>query len=146
MKRAGTIDHRSPRRETTRAVRDAPSGQAIVEFALVSLLFFSMIFGTIDFGRAIYLSNQLHNAVRDGARYGKLYPAETSTIKSTVVAKANGFSLTASNVTVTCVPSPCSASSTRVTVSASAPFTAITQTLLGISPITMKVSSSVNVE
>ena len=31
------------------------SGQAIVEFAFVSVAFFMIVFGTIDFGRAVYM-------------------------------------------------------------------------------------------
>jgi Flp pilus assembly protein TadG len=140
------VNDRAPR--TLSAGREhggGTNGQAIIEFALVSVLFFSMIFGIVDFGRAIYLSNQLHNAVREGARYGKLYPTATSSIKSKVVASASGFSLSNSDVTVTC-PSSCTATSSRVTVSVTAHFTAITQELLGLDPITMTVSSSANVE
>ncbi|MER3486265.1 MAG: hypothetical protein C4345_10120, partial [Chloroflexota bacterium] len=52
--------------------RQRREGQATVEFALVSLLFFAIVFGTVDFGRAIFLKSQLENAVRDAAREGKV--------------------------------------------------------------------------
>jgi Flp pilus assembly protein TadG len=125
--------------------RDGASGQAIVEFALASLAFFLVVFGTVDFGRAIFMYSQLHSAVRDGARYGKLHPTDSTAIKNTVVAGASAFDLTDSNVTVSC-PGGCSGSSSQVTVTANAPFTAITQDFLGIAPITMSVSATAGTE
>src|SRR5689334_482863 len=61
-----------------RGGEDANAGQTLVEFAIVSVAFFLIVFGTVDFGRAIYLYSELHNAVRDVAREGK-------------VGSANGF-------------------------------------------------------
>jgi Flp pilus assembly protein TadG len=116
-------------------------GQAIVEFAIVSVAFFLMVFGTIDFGRAIYMYSQLHNAVREGARYGKLYPTATTTIKNKVIADATAFDLGTSDVTVSCAGS-CTSTSTAITVAASASFSAITQEFLGIAPITMTASAT----
>jgi Flp pilus assembly protein TadG len=118
------------------------SGQAIVEFALCSLIFLSIVFGTIDFGRAIFTQAQLANAVREGARYAKVHPTALSTASSKVIAKAPG----GATVTVmSCSPSPCATGST-VTVTATVKFSAITQTLLGISPITLSSTSKVGVE
>jgi Flp pilus assembly protein TadG len=128
-----------------RVSRRSASGQAIVEFAIASVAFFLIVFGTLDFGRAIYMYSQLHNAVREGARYGKLYPADTSTIKSKVIAGANAFDLDTSDVTVTCTGG-CTSSSTEITVEASAPFSAITQEFLGLSPITMSASATASTE
>jgi Flp pilus assembly protein TadG len=113
------------------------SGQAIVEFAIVSVAFFMLVFGTIDFGRAIFMYNQFHNAVREGARYGKIAPTDQTGIKTRVVAKASAFNVTTADVTVTCNVNPCTATSTYVEVTATSEFKAITQEFLGISPITM---------
>lgn len=128
-----------------RSCRDTTSGQAIVEFALVSMAFFMIVFGTIDFGRAIFMYSQLHNAVREGARYGKMYPTNTSDIKSKVTSYGSGLNIAASDITVSCTGG-CSASSADVTVKASTSFTAITQNLLGIKPITLTSSATVQVE
>jgi Flp pilus assembly protein TadG len=130
-----------------RSCRDTTSGQAIVEFALVSMAFFMIVFGTIDFGRAIFMYSQLHNAVREGARYGKMYPTNTSDIKSKVTSYGSGLSIAAADITVSCSPGACSASSvTALTVTAETDFTAITQELLGISPITLTSSATVQTE
>jgi Flp pilus assembly protein TadG len=134
-----------------RSRRKEASGQAIVEFAIVSLAFFMMVFGTIDFGRAIYMYSQLHNAVQDGARVGKTDPAGVAAIQNKVIDVASSFDLTADDVTVTCYKSDgtltdqCSTSS-KIRVEATAEFTAITQDFLGISPITLKASSRVATE
>jgi len=127
------------------ARRQSTSGQAIVEFAIASVAFFMIVFGTLDFGRAIYMYSQLHSAVREGARYGKLYPTDTTTIKNKVINSATAFDLGTSDVSVTC-SGGCSSSSTEITVAASAPFSAITQDFLGISPITMSVSATAGTE
>ncbi|HVA87282.1 MAG TPA: TadE/TadG family type IV pilus assembly protein [Candidatus Saccharimonadales bacterium] len=39
------------------------------EFALVAPLFFLLVFGLIEFGRAMYYVQILNNAAREGARY-----------------------------------------------------------------------------
>lgn len=43
-------------------------GAAMVEFAIVAPLLFTLILGTIDFGRALFVFNNLTNAAREGAR------------------------------------------------------------------------------
>ena len=45
------------------------SGAAMVEFALIAALLFTLIFAFIDFARALYLYNNLTNAAREGARF-----------------------------------------------------------------------------
>ena len=44
-------------------------GQALVEFALISLLFFTIVFGITEFGRALWTWNTIVQATRAGARY-----------------------------------------------------------------------------
>ena len=43
-------------------------GQALVEFALVVPVLILLLFGILDFGRAIYAYNTIADAARDGAR------------------------------------------------------------------------------
>jgi Flp pilus assembly protein TadG len=121
--------------------RRTPAGQAVAEFSIVSVAFFMLVFGTIDFGRAIYMYAQLRDAAREGARYGTIYPDDVTTIKSTVIGNATGFDLGPSDVSVTC-KGGCTAESTAVTVVVTGRFTAITQNVLGLSPITMSASAT----
>lgn len=118
-------------------------GQATVEFALCATVFFMIVFGTVDFGRAIFLKAQLDNAVREGARYGKLHPTDLSGVKSKVVNYSNS-GLTTGGVTVSC-SGGCVTGGT-MTVTASVSFSAITQTLLKISPVTLSSTATVDIE
>ncbi|MCH8025660.1 MAG: pilus assembly protein [Chloroflexi bacterium] len=44
-------------------------GQALVEFAFVGIIFFILVFGMIDVGRAVWNYNTLAEATREGTRY-----------------------------------------------------------------------------
>ena len=126
-------------------VRDTASpGQGIVEFALASTIFLMIVLGTIDFGRAIFLAAELRNAVREGTAVGRLQPTNTTAIKSAVVNHGTGNGIPSGSVTVSCTGG-CTTGGT-ITVSASVGFQAVTQDLLGISPITMSASSTVDIE
>jgi Flp pilus assembly protein TadG len=48
-------------------------GQALVEFSLVSLLFFVLVFGVIDFGMGMHTWITVTNASREGARVGAVH-------------------------------------------------------------------------
>jgi Flp pilus assembly protein TadG len=50
-------------------------GQSLVEFALSSVVLLLLVGGLVDIGRAIYISEALSNAAREGARYGASYSA-----------------------------------------------------------------------
>jgi Flp pilus assembly protein TadG len=52
-------------------------GQALVEFALVLPVLLLILFGIVDFGRAIYAFNAVSNAAREGGRTAIVnqYPA-----------------------------------------------------------------------
>lgn len=53
-------------------------GQAVVEFALVSIVFFTLVFGTMDVGRAVWNYNTLAQATREGTRYAIVHGADSS--------------------------------------------------------------------
>jgi Flp pilus assembly protein TadG len=44
-------------------------GQAVAEFAVAATFFFAMIFGVIDFGRALFTYDLVANAARSGTRW-----------------------------------------------------------------------------
>jgi Flp pilus assembly protein TadG len=81
-------------------------GATLVEFALASTLFFTITFGTIEFGRMILDYNIVSNAAREGVRYAVVRGAasgRTATadqVKQYVVSKSVGL-LSTTNVTVT---------------------------------------------
>jgi Flp pilus assembly protein TadG len=82
-----------------------------VEFALVAPVLLILVFGVIDFGRALYVVNVLTAAMREGARRGAASGVNSSTntpdLSSTTEPKgacpvAQGYVSTALGVTLTC--------------------------------------------
>ncbi len=129
------------------------SGQAIVEFAMVSVAFFSIVMGTIDLGRAVFMYSELTNAVREGARYGKMHPEQSAQIKAVVVDKAPSLDGTgAGGGALLTVDDPsctggCRPGCSDVTVSAEYDFHPIVAGFLGIdNTITLRASTRVEAE
>jgi Flp pilus assembly protein TadG len=108
------------------------------------MVFFMIVLGTIDFGRAIFIATDLRNAVREGARIGKLQPGSTGLIRETVVDFARGTGVTADTVVVTCTGS--CATGESLTVEATVGFQAVSQQLLGIAPFTLSADATVWIE
>lgn len=131
---------RAHARQTRQPGQRAYPGQSMVEFALVSVIFLTILLGTIDFGRGVFMYAELHNAVREGARYARVHPSDTTGTKSTVVGYIQGFTLSAGAVTVSCTNS-CVTGDT-VTVSVSYNFSAVTQSFLRLSPVTLSASAT----
>ena len=124
--------------------RERASGQALVEFAAASLVFLMIVFGTIDFGRAIFIQAGLHNGVREGARVGKVECGDTAEIKDAVLRKSPGIGLTAGAINVS--TSGCTPPTGTVTVSASVTFRAVTAGLLGLPTLNLDSTTTVDVE
>jgi Flp pilus assembly protein TadG len=91
-------------------------GQSMVEFALSSVVLLLLVGGLVDIGRAIYVTESLSNAAREGARHGIWFDAshqsnpwlDDNEIKTTVDAELATISLPAStlkNSSTTC-PAP----------------------------------------
>jgi hypothetical protein len=48
-------------------------GQTLVEFAIILPILLLLIVMIFDFGRAVYYSSAIHNAAREGARWGVVH-------------------------------------------------------------------------
>jgi len=48
--------------------------QGIVEFALISLLLFTLLIGIIEMGRMMFLFSQVASAAQEGTRFGVIHP------------------------------------------------------------------------
>ncbi|HEX6045118.1 MAG TPA: TadE/TadG family type IV pilus assembly protein [Pyrinomonadaceae bacterium] len=71
-------------------MRRGERGTSVAEFAMVALLFFTLIFGIIEFGRMLYTHNALADATRRGARYAVLHPGTAElAVKNEVVYGSN---------------------------------------------------------
>jgi len=73
-------------------------GQDLVEYALLLPIFFLIIMGIFDLGRVVYSYSALQNSVREGARYGIIYPDDHAGIESIVQQKSVGLDLSALTV------------------------------------------------
>jgi Flp pilus assembly protein TadG len=141
----------------TAALPRKNDGAAMVEFAIVAPLLFALIFGIIDFGRALFLANNLTSAVREGARLAAVQQDPTTAASQTAVQNAvtayittfgGGAPTTAPTVTLNQV----AGQTYSITVTlAGYPFTTITPLgpVLGLlsgtpaTPITMPTVSAV---
>ena len=61
-------------------------GASIVEFAIVGTLFFTMLFGIIEFGRLLWIHNELTRATRRAARYAVTHDGDANFGKAKNVA------------------------------------------------------------
>ena len=78
----------------TFAHRKNERGTTMAEFAVVALLFFTILFGIIEFGRLLYTHNALTDATRKGARYASIHHGANASdelaVKRFVVYGPNG--------------------------------------------------------
>jgi Flp pilus assembly protein TadG len=116
----GGSSHRlfRPRRRSRRL------GASATEFAVVAPIFFLMIIGFIEFGRALMVQQVLVNASRVGAREAVTTSATTTGVTTAVEQYTAGVAVPGVSVSVT--PNPASAApGTTITVTTSVPFTSV---------------------
>jgi Flp pilus assembly protein TadG len=53
-------------------IRSSDLGQAMLEFAMTSVVFFMLVFGITNFSLAVYTFNQVSYAAREGTRYASV--------------------------------------------------------------------------
>jgi Flp pilus assembly protein TadG len=110
-----------PSLKSGRRRRQARLGAAVTEFALVAPIFFMMVIGFIEFGRALMVQEVLINASRVGARMASTTGSSTSAVQSAVTSYAS--SVAVPNVSVVVSPDPATAvAGTAINVTASVPF------------------------
>jgi Flp pilus assembly protein TadG len=96
-------------------------GAAAAEFAIIAPLFFTLIFGILEFGRALMVQQVLINASRVGAREASTTGATNSGVVSTVQQYTSAVAVSGVNVTVSPDPGSAAAGST-ITVTTSVPY------------------------
>jgi len=76
-------------------------GVTSVEFAIVGAVFFMLLFGVIEFGRALFVANGLVESTRRGARVAAVCPIGDPRIAQVAIfANANGNSLISPDLTI----------------------------------------------
>ena len=115
-----TIQSHKPQRE--RRGKGRRRGAALVEFALISVLFLTMLLGMLQFGIYLSATNTLWNGAREGARLAAVLNSSLKTADAdaqiTEQIKKTIAPLDAKNMTVTVSPKDSSARTygTAVTV------------------------------
>jgi Flp pilus assembly protein TadG len=74
-----------------RFVLQKEHGATLVEYALVLLVFLTLILGIMEFGRVIFIYNTLANATREGARYGITHPGDATGTETAARALTTGL-------------------------------------------------------
>ncbi len=104
-----------------RLVRTGRHGAAAVEFAIVAPLFFMLIIGCIEFGRALMVQQVLTNSSRVGARRAITLNATESEAITAASEFAAGAAVTGATVSV--APDPgAAAAGDMISVTVSVPF------------------------
>ncbi|HWZ58228.1 MAG TPA: TadE family protein [Gemmatimonadaceae bacterium] len=115
-----------------RFLAQSERASAMVEFAIISPLLFVLIFGIIDFGRALFLMNNLTAAVREGARLAAVQAdpttaASKTAVQNRVVAYITNFGGTTPTTLPTVTPNMAGGQVMSVSVTLTGyPFTGIT--------------------
>lgn len=105
--------------------RQGRTGAAIVEFAIVAPLFFLLVLGCIELGRALMVQQVLTNASRVGVRSAVTLSGTESSAVDAATEFANGVSV--SGISVAVSPNPSTATSgDMITVTVSVPFANVT--------------------
>lgn len=137
--------------------RDRP-GQAMVEFAFVSLTIMMLIFGIIDLGRGVFQRSMFTNAVREAARYGSVNPTDLTGMRAAAARTSPSLGLTSSstNITAACytlagaswtvVPCGATRPGDRLEVSGTYRFGLTAPRLIGWSSITMSEAAIVTIQ
>jgi hypothetical protein len=90
-------------------------GQSMVEFAVLAPIFFMLLLGTIDLGRAVYIYNTISDAAREGARaaipFDTPLPTNAAVVDAVQSKLGGGFALS----TDPCLATPPCASPTTPT-------------------------------
>lgn len=117
-----TLTNRQPQPARRRGLRRRDrKGSSVVEFALVAPVFFLLMIGIIEVGRALMVQQVLINASRVGARRAVTLSATEAQVISAVNEYADGVGV--SGLTVAVSPDPAAASTgAAITVTASIDF------------------------
>ena len=70
----------------TKTLKRTERGATLLEFAIGATVFLTVMFGVLEFGRALWVHNALTDAARRGARYAVLHAStDPASVKNVVV-------------------------------------------------------------
>lgn len=93
------------------------SGQSMVEFAVLAPVFFLLLLGALDMGRAVYIYNTISDGAREGVRaaipYDYPLPTNAAVVAAVQSKLGGGFSLTTDPCSGQAVTAVCPATPTQ---------------------------------
>ena len=93
-------------RQLQHPVARGERGQALVEFALASIVFLMTIFGTLQFGLMIWRYNMISNLAQEGARWASVRGTSSTIINAQLVPCAGLLNSRSTGITVTAITTP----------------------------------------
>ncbi|HUY36335.1 MAG TPA: TadE family protein [Pirellulales bacterium] len=111
-----------PTRKSSRRRR----GATVVEMAFVAPVFFLLVLGMIEFGRAMMVAALLANAAQQGARAGALDGAQTSDVTNAVNNYLSDAMISGASTSVTPSPPSSAGAGQDVTVTVSIGYSQVT--------------------
>jgi Flp pilus assembly protein TadG len=137
-------------RLSTRRQRKWHSAQSLVEFALVGPIFFVMLLGTIEMGRLMWVSHELSNGTREGARWATVRGERsgenitTAQVQDVILDRTSALDGASLTVNVTWSSANRTPGST-VTVATTYVYTPLVGGFLGIGDVTMNRQSQMTI-
>lgn len=115
-----------PARARCRSAGRRRTGAAMVEMALTLPIFFMVVLGIIEFGRAFMVEQVVTNAAREGARHAVLPGVTTAAAQQKARDHLVAGNLNVPQATVTVTPDLSTArTGTTVTVTVAVPYSAV---------------------
>jgi len=133
------------RRALGRVMRQT-TGTASIEFAFTAIPLILCLYGLVEFGRLYWLQSGLQFATEAAARYVTMNPsASSSTVQTYAASQVYGFSVSASEFTVTAYSSATNTPACGNKVTISHPFTfIITGSLVNYRAVTLQAAACHN--
>lgn len=97
-------------------------GAAVVEFAIIAPLLFTLTFGMIEFGRTMLVQQVLTNASREGVRRAVMGSASVDDVTAVVQEYTTGGSVNGATVMIEPSPPSSAAAGDPITVTVTIPF------------------------
>ena len=123
-------------------------GTVIIELGLAFLIFFSVLYGIMEFSRIVASYNILAGAAREGARYAMVHGSSSGSVASETdiqnIVRKWAIGLNKSSVAVTTTWSPGKAPGSEVKVAVSYPVSPFTR-LIFKNSVTVKSTSRMTI-
>lgn len=96
------------------AIKSQQRGSTAVEFAMIAVVFVTLLMAIIEFGRWFYTLEMVADATRAGARMAVVCDVNDTSVKAEIQARVPQLSLSNSQISVQYFPAGCSKANCQV--------------------------------